>query len=52
MPQLTDFSAFIFDMDGLVLDTEPTYFAAWQQAVKAMGYQLEPDACKTLSGYD
>ncbi|MEQ1485169.1 HAD family phosphatase [Methyloglobulus sp.] len=52
MPQLIDFSAFIFDMDGLVLDTEPTYFAAWQQAVKAMGYQLEPDACKALSGFD
>jgi beta-phosphoglucomutase len=52
MPQLTDFAAFIFDMDGLVLDTEPTYFAAWQQAVKAMGYQLEPNACKTLSGFD
>jgi beta-phosphoglucomutase len=51
MPQLTGFAAFIFDMDGLVLDTEPTYFAAWQQALKTMGYQLEPDAFKTLSGY-
>jgi beta-phosphoglucomutase len=51
MPKLTDFAAFIFDMDGLVLDTEPTYFTAWQQAVMAMGYQLAPDAFKTLSGY-
>lgn len=51
MPELTDFSAFIFDMDGLVLDTEPTYFAAWQQAAKAMGYQLAPDSFKILSGY-
>jgi beta-phosphoglucomutase len=51
MPQLTDFAALIFDMDGLVLDTEPTYFAAWQQAVKAMGYQLAPDSFKILSGY-
>ena len=37
-------------MDGLVLDTEPTYFAAWQQAVAKMGYQLEPDAFKIVSG--
>jgi beta-phosphoglucomutase len=51
MQQLTDFTALIFDLDGLVLDTEPTYFAAWQQAVKAMGYRLEPDTFKTLSGY-
>lgn len=51
MPQLTDFAGFILDMDGLVLDTEPTYFAAWQQAVKAMGYQLAPDSFKILSGY-
>lgn len=51
MLELTDFSAFIFDMDGLVLDTEPTYFAAWQQAAKAMGYQLAPDSFKILSGY-
>lgn len=51
MPKLTDFAAFIFDMDGLVLDTEPTYFAAWQQAVKAMGYQLKSDIFKALSGY-
>jgi beta-phosphoglucomutase len=50
MRQLTDFAAFIFDMDGLVLDTEPTYFAAWQQAAKLMGYQLEPELFIKLSG--
>ena len=48
---LGDFKGFIFDMDGLVLDTEPTYFAAWQQAVEKMGYQLAPDAFKIVSGY-
>jgi HAD superfamily hydrolase (TIGR01509 family) len=51
MPKLTDFSAFIFDMDGLVLDTEPTYFAAWQQAVEKMGFRGDADAFKTLSGH-
>ena len=37
-------------MDGLVLDTEPTYFAAWQQAVATMGYRLDADDFKSLSG--
>lgn len=51
MPKLTDFAAFIFDLDGLVLDTEPTYYAAWQQTIKAMGYRLEPEIFQTLSGF-
>jgi beta-phosphoglucomutase len=48
--KLSDFSAVIFDMDGLVLDTEPTYFKAWQQAALAMGYSLSADFCESLSG--
>jgi beta-phosphoglucomutase-like phosphatase (HAD superfamily) len=48
--KLSDFSAVIFDMDGLVLDTEATYFVAWQQAAKAMGYALSESFCLTLSG--
>jgi beta-phosphoglucomutase-like phosphatase (HAD superfamily) len=48
--KLTDFSAVIFDMDGLVLDTESTYFIAWKQAAKAMGYKLAPEFCLSLSG--
>jgi beta-phosphoglucomutase len=51
MSVLVDFAAFIFDMDGLVLDTEPTYFAAWQAAVKAMDYELEPEKFLSLSGF-
>ncbi len=50
MPKLSDFSAVIFDMDGLVLDTETTYFFAWQQAAKAMGHALSEDFCLSLSG--
>ncbi len=49
-PRLNDFSAVIFDMDGLVLDTEPTYFAAWQQAARAMGHPLSDAFCQSLSG--
>lgn len=44
------FTAVIFDMDGLVLDTEGTYFIAWQKAVQAMGYDISDDFCLTLSG--
>ncbi len=50
MSQLPDFNAVIFDMDGLVLDTEPTYFAAWQQAADELGYYLSTSFCITLSG--
>lgn len=37
-------------MDGLVLDTESTYSAAWQQAACAMGYDFSEDFCLSLSG--
>ncbi len=50
MRNLNDFSAVIFDMDGLVLDTESTYFAAWQQTAKVMGYSLSDAFCQSLSG--
>ncbi|CAG7856798.1 hypothetical protein MCAMS1_01421 [biofilm metagenome] len=51
MLRLTDFAAFIFDLDGLLLDTEPTYFAAWQATVETMGFKIEPECYQTLSGY-
>ncbi len=47
-----NFSAIIFDMDGLVLDTEITYLQAWQQAVQKMGYQLDEHFFLSLSGLD
>lgn len=50
MIQLPDFNAIIFDMDGLILDTECTYFSAWQQAADALGYQLSDAFCTRLSG--
>jgi beta-phosphoglucomutase len=51
VPKINEFSAFIFDMDGLVLDTEPTYFAAWQKAVEQMGYKVDQHIMNTISGY-
>lgn len=50
MLDLADFSAVIFDMDGLVLDTETTYFSAWQQAAAGLGYTLSDGFCASLSG--
>lgn len=47
---ISDYSAVIFDMDGLVLDTEMTYFIAWQQAAASMGYTLSDGFCASLSG--
>ena len=48
--KLSDFSAVIFDMDGLVLDTETTYFIAWRQAAKVMGYVFSESFCSAMSG--
>ena len=30
----------IFDMDGLIFDTERIYYKAWQEAAKAYGYEI------------
>ncbi len=50
MKQLPDFNAVIFDMDGLVLDTETTYFSAWQQAADTLGYTISDAFCVEVSG--
>jgi len=50
MRKLTDFAAVIFDMDGLVLDTEKTYFKAWQIAAKSMGFDFTEPFLNSLSG--
>lgn len=50
MKKFPHFSAVIFDLDGLVLDTEITYIKAWQQAAEAMGYDFSILSTKTLSG--
>jgi len=50
MCKLTDFAAVIFDMDGLVLDTEKTYFKAWQAAATSMGVDFTETFLNSLSG--
>ncbi len=50
MNVLPDFNAVIFDLDGLILDTEITYFRAWQQAAEALGYVINQDFCSKVSG--
>jgi beta-phosphoglucomutase-like phosphatase (HAD superfamily) len=42
--------AVIFDMDGLMLDTEPLYKRAWQRASAELGYDLDDPAYATLLG--
>ena len=36
-------AAVIFDMDGLMVDTEPLYQASWQQAASELGFDLGND---------
>ena len=45
-----DCSGVILDMDGLVLDTEKTYFIAWEKAAEMMGFELTSSFCQSLSG--
>ncbi len=48
--RLPPFKAVIFDMDGLVLDSEPTYVFAWRQAAAEFAIQLEDGFMQSLFG--
>ena len=43
-------SAVIFDMDGLMLDTEPLYKVAWQKAAIECGYPISEERYVDLIG--
>jgi HAD superfamily hydrolase (TIGR01509 family) len=45
-------AAVVLDMDGLMLDTEPIYKAAWQQASTELGYDLTDAAYVNVVGRD
>lgn len=47
---LPGFRAVIFDMDGLVLDSEPTYAFAWMKAAEEFGTPLEEAFLRGLFG--
>ncbi len=42
--------AIVFDMDGLMLDTEPIYKRAWQSGCSELGYDLSDVTYTTLVG--
>jgi len=42
--------AVVFDMDGLMLDTEPIYKIAWQAASAELGYVLDDAAYARFVG--
>jgi HAD superfamily hydrolase (TIGR01509 family) len=42
--------AVIFDMDGLMLDTEPIYRQAWQKAALAVGQEISDELYLTFVG--
>lgn len=42
--------ALIFDMDGLMLNSEPLYHQAWRIAAQALGYQLDDHLYLSLVG--
>lgn len=50
MVKRADFSAVIFDLDGLVLDTESTYRWAWREAAQEIGYEFSQSFWEGLSG--
>ena len=45
-------AAVVLDMDGLMIDTEPIYKAAWQQASTELGYDLTDGAYLNVVGRD
>ncbi|KJV06206.1 HAD family hydrolase [Methylocucumis oryzae] len=50
MLKIPKFSAVIFDLDGLVLDTESGYRLAWQEAAAHLGYSLSQEFLHGLTG--
>lgn len=43
--------AIIFDLDGVLADSETWYRAAWQTAATTMGYQLSPQVFSRMVGH-
>jgi sugar-phosphatase len=50
MLKLTNYDAVIFDMDGVLIDSEPTWKIAMEQAFKAVGCPLTPKEFQKTTG--
>jgi beta-phosphoglucomutase-like phosphatase (HAD superfamily) len=50
MTNETPIEAVVFDMDGLMLDTEPIYKIAWQSGCRDLGYDLNDATYTELVG--
>ena len=44
--------AFLFDVDGTLLDTERIYIKAWQAAAESLGYRLSDDLMRRTRAID
>ena len=42
--------AVIFDMDGLMLDTEGPALRAWESAARAFGREFDLELCRQMIG--
>ncbi len=50
MKKLRDFSAVVFDMDGLLIDTETIYCMSWQKAAADCGFEITREFYQNLVG--
>lgn len=50
MKKLPPIEAFIFDMDGLIIDSEPVYKKVWQAACAEQGFNLSDEEHTELKG--
>lgn len=49
-PSLGDLRAVVFDMDGLMVDTESIYQLAWREAAATFGYHLHEETLVATTG--
>lgn len=47
---MSAFQAIVFDMDGLLINSEPIYQASWSEGVAHFGYHLSQDINRSMLG--
>lgn len=50
LTDLSHLSAVVFDMDGLMVDTESIYQLAWRDAARCFGYHLSEETLRATTG--